>query len=1277
MGRGGRRGLHAHASVVREGSKHGGAPLHPPPPACPPACLQRPDVVRKDFNMHGYDGCMRRVRVDTPRIYAKRPAPVAAAAAGGAAAGALPSDLSLPPPASPAAAAAAAVKVAPPPPNPRLLLASLPRCHGALFAALAVPPSLGAVAAAVAAQAWALLLRLPTDPAVTAQLALGVAHFAPTTSAEAGAVTPAWLAGDAAGDASPFELLYRLQVLESFAKPPPAEAAVAEAGGAAEAEPAEPSGTIIPAAEDVVAVIPPLPSTWPSVAPLPAPSPVASESGGGGGGSGSGGSGSGGSNSAPVAASAAAAAALPVATAVDASSMTAAQRDDMPYAEVTASVPPSPAASSVVSPSHGAAAQSRLTALRAESAAAHEWRARFLAAGGVPWLLRTLHSAVSAGAAAGGRALSTAERLCVAQTTQLLQVFLGPALAAAATAGATPGATESAALADDAPAAVVAAASDDAAPAAAVPASPATDAAAAAAAGDASLPDLSVVAQLRGELGRAVVAAVDFDALQKDLLAAIYDAAVTLRDSDACAPAAAAPSSREAAETLAEAAEADAAVAEQCLDLWVAAALRRPLAFVEQLAAVQAEARARLPSAFAPAASSDEMPPAPPAIVSRSSSSGSSSSGSAGSASAAVSLDRLFVSLLLSRHSDRIRRLASERLFQLVAGLQKRAAGLAGSAAAASSPQEALLDILLAALPSVDNAATAGTGAVALLPCREYFQLVGRLLRDTLGLTSARRAAVISATKGTGGSGSQDVSAISAAAASVSVDASAHLSLARYLGARIAAHPALESRVHHSLRTAGSGASVTLSVASPTAVAPGKGANNAAAAAAAAAASSSSGGAQRDDEVLAGLLTLATTLAEADPAVCAALSAADAIAVGGARGSLVSVLFEECLFRLRDPSAEAAEAASADELASPRCLRTASRAAAFKLLVRLCGGGAPGALGALLHPLKRVVDLTSRQPGFRNKLAEATRAECGYCGLRNLGCICYMNAMLQQLFMVPHFRYGVLSLWAGQPAWAASATPAAPAAALEDGSGGVSESKGGDDAAAAAAPAPLVLAANESETKDLFYQLQVGGGGARRDFIAFSSSSLCSMRLCRSSTLLTRHSPLPPAAHVCAPGAVRPAVLRAQPLVLQGLPRALGRADAHQRPDGLQRVRARAAGAPRIEPARHAAGAAESRAARLGCFRYTLSPPIVAQTFPPIVQPRAGGPRRRGVHGDDRVPEALHQVRRDEPARGELHDAQAGAQERDRCGRGARGDDARGAHRRRPGDQGEGRGSRR
>lgn len=32
----------------------------------------------------------------------------------------------------------------------------------------------------------------------------------------------------------------------------------------------------------------------------------------------------------------------------------------------------------------------------------------------------------------------------------------------------------------------------------------------------------------------------------------------------------------------------------------------------------------------------------------------------------------------------------------------------------------------------------------------------------------------------------------------------------------------------------------------------------------------------------------------------------------------------------------------------------------------------------------------------------------GFCGLKNAGATCYMNSVLQQLFMVPMIRYGIL-----------------------------------------------------------------------------------------------------------------------------------------------------------------------------------------------------------------------------------------------------------------------------
>ena len=43
------------------------------------------------------------------------------------------------------------------------------------------------------------------------------------------------------------------------------------------------------------------------------------------------------------------------------------------------------------------------------------------------------------------------------------------------------------------------------------------------------------------------------------------------------------------------------------------------------------------------------------------------------------------------------------------------------------------------------------------------------------------------------------------------------------------------------------------------------------------------------------------------------------------------------------------------------------------------------------------------------------RSEYGYCGIHNLGCICYMISMLQQFFMVSSFRYLIMIVDDGKP----------------------------------------------------------------------------------------------------------------------------------------------------------------------------------------------------------------------------------------------------------------------
>ena len=43
------------------------------------------------------------------------------------------------------------------------------------------------------------------------------------------------------------------------------------------------------------------------------------------------------------------------------------------------------------------------------------------------------------------------------------------------------------------------------------------------------------------------------------------------------------------------------------------------------------------------------------------------------------------------------------------------------------------------------------------------------------------------------------------------------------------------------------------------------------------------------------------------------------------------------------------------------------------------------------------------------------RSASGYVGLKNFGCTCYMNALMQQLFMITDLRKGILEADVSDP----------------------------------------------------------------------------------------------------------------------------------------------------------------------------------------------------------------------------------------------------------------------
>lgn len=118
-----------------------------------------------------------------------------------------------------------------------------------------------------------------------------------------------------------------------------------------------------------------------------------------------------------------------------------------------------------------------------------------------------------------------------------------------------------------------------------------------------------------------------------------------------------------------------------------------------------------------------------------------------------------------------------------------------------------------------------------------------------------------------------------------------------------------------------------------------------------------------------------------------------------------NLFITKCLF-------EIPENLDRNMLVPPICKHSETRSCAFEVILKLCKLN-PKFINRLVQEL----DKHHEEPDWRGlrradwaiSAVANEKSQAGYVGIKNLGCTCYMNSLLQQIFMITSFRNGILA----------------------------------------------------------------------------------------------------------------------------------------------------------------------------------------------------------------------------------------------------------------------------